>query len=160
MIIHPRHHKLVLAGIGLAYLFILAHVPGCTKTIQTDETVQQGEEAAFTIREFPDVPIPKELDLDESESFVYMARDLSTGLLVYTGNVDYDSLVKFFDESLRKNGWELRASLKYPRTLFFYEKETRACFITVRTSTFKVQVEIWVAPLEVMAFEPSGSVMP
>jgi len=109
--------------------------------------VQEGEATTVTIREFPDVPIPGELDLDEGESFVYMSPELSAGLLVYSGNVEYDSLVKFFDESLRNNGWELRASLKYPRTLFFYQKEARVCFITIKPTTFKVQVEIWVAPL-------------
>ena len=143
----PRHRMRILAGIGLVYLLLLAWVPGCTQTIHTDKTVQGGEETTVTIREFPDVPIPGELDLDEGESFVYMSPELSAGLLVYSGNVEYDSLVQFFDESLRKNGWELRASLKYPRTLFFYQKETRVCFITIKPTTFKVQVEIWVAPL-------------
>ena len=147
MIGRPRHCKTTLAGIGLVCLLLLAWVPGCTKTINTDTTAQEGEATTVGVREFPDVPIPKELELDEDESFVYTAPELSTGLLVYTGNVDYDSLVKFFDENLRRNGWELRASLKYRRTLFFYQKETRACFISIKSTTFKVQVEIWVAPL-------------
>ena len=154
MISQPRHRRTILAGIGLVYLFLLAWAPGCAKKIHIDETGQEGEETTATIPEFPDVPIPRELDLDKEESFVYMAPELSTGLLVYKGNVDYDSLIKFFEEGLAKNGWELRASLKYPRTLFFYQKDTRVCFISMKTSTLKVHVDIWVAPLEVTAFEP------
>ena len=156
----PRHRMAILAGMGLVYLFLSAWAPGCAKTIHTDETGQEGETGAVIIREFPDVQIPKELKLDEGESFVFMSPELSTGLLVYKGNVDYDSLVRFFDESLTKSGWELRASLKYPRTLFFYQKETRVCLITMKTTTFNVQVEIWVAPLEVSAFEPLEPTIP
>ena len=153
MIHQPRQRKIILAGIGLLYLFLLGWVPGCTKTVHTDETVPEGEATTVSIREFPDVPIPRELDLDEGESFaVYAAPGLSAGLLVYSGNVEYDSLVRFFDENLKRNGWELRASLKYPRTLFFYQKDTRVCFINMKTTTFKVHVEIWVAPFEVPGF--------
>jgi hypothetical protein len=107
-----------------------------------------------TAREFPDVPIPKELKLAEEESFVYMTPEFATGILVYNGNVDYDSLVRFFDESLTKNGWIIQASLKYTRTLFFYQKENRICLLTMQVTPINVRVEIWVAPLETTAYEP------
>jgi hypothetical protein len=160
MISQHWHRRAILAVIGLGYLFLLAWVPGCAKTIHTDETSQEGAPTTVTIREFPDVPIPKELDLDEGESFIYAVPEMSTGLLVYSGNVDYDSLVKFFDENLTKSGWELRASLKYPRTMFFYQKETRVCLITIKAGTFRKNVEIWVAPLELPGFQPLEPVMP
>jgi hypothetical protein len=107
-----------------------------------------------TVREFPDVPIPRELKLDAKESFVYATPEFATGMLVYNGNVDYDSLVRFFDESLTKNGWIIQASLKYTRTLFFYQKENRICLLTMQVTPLNVRVEIWVAPLETTAYEP------
>ena len=138
---------------GLVSLLILTWFPGCTKKVQTGTEGGVGPAPIVTIREFPDVPIPKELDLDQKESFVYMAPDLAAGLLVYDGNVDYDTLVRFFEESLSKNGWLLRASLKYPKTFFFYQKETRVCLITMEPQTLNLKVKIWVAPLETLAYE-------
>ena len=147
MIMRPRHQTIIF-GIGLLCLALMVVFTGCTKTVQTEPGAEEGLVPLVTIREFPDVPIPKELKLDDKESFVYMTPEFATGMLVYNGNVDYDSVTRFFDETLPKNGWELRASLKYTQTLYFYQKESRVCLVTMRTAPLNVKVSIWVAPLE------------
>lgn len=154
MIMRPRHRGTIIISIGLAYLGLMMLFSGCTKWVSTESTGEEGPTPIVTVREFPDVPIPKELKLDAKESFVYMTPEFATGLLVYNGNVDYDSLVRFFDESLTKNGWIIQASLKYTRTLFFYQKENRICLLTMQVTPINVRVEIWVAPLEKTAYEP------
>lgn len=154
MIVRPRHRRTIIISIGLAYLGLMMLFPGCTKRVNTEPTGEEGPTPIVTAREFPDVPIPKELKLAKEESFVYMTPEFATGILVYNGNVDYDSLVRFFDESLTKNGWIIQASLKYTRTLFFYQKENRICLLTMQVTPINVRVEIWVAPLETTAYEP------
>jgi hypothetical protein len=154
MIMRPRHRRTIIISIGLAYLGLMMLLSGCTRRIHTEPSGEDGPTPIVTIREFPDVPIPKELELDAGESFVYMTPEFATGMLVYNGNVDYDSLVRFFDESLTKNGWIIQASLKYTRTLFFYQKENRVCILTMQITPLNVRVEIWVAPLETAAYEP------
>ena len=154
MIMRPRNRRTILVSIGLAYLGLMMLFSGCTKRVHTEPTGEEGPTPIVTIREFPDVPIPKELKLDQKESFVYMTPEFATGMLVYNGNVDYDSLVRFFDESLTRNGWIIQASLKYTRTLFFYQKENRVCILTMQMTALNVRVEIWVAPLETAAYEP------
>ncbi len=154
MIMRPRHRGTIIISIGLAYLGLMMLFSGCTKRIHTEPTGEEGATPIVTVREFPDVPIPKELKLDAKESFVYATPEFATGMLVYNGNVDYDSLVRFFDESLTKNGWIIQASLKYTRTLFFYQKENRICLLTMQVTPLNVRVEIWVAPLETTAYEP------
>jgi hypothetical protein len=153
MITDPHKHKGYVVGIGLATLLFLAWMPGCAKVLHTTGG-GKGESVSpiITVREFPDVPMPKELNLDEKESFLYMAPGLATGLLVYDGNVDYDSLLRFFNESLTKHGWVIRASLKYPRTMLFYQKANRVCLITMKTMTLNVHVEIWVAPVDTFSY--------
>ncbi len=154
MIMRPRHRGTIIISIGLAYLGLMMLFSGCTKRIHTEPTGEEGATPIVTVREFPDVPIPKELKLDAKESFVYATPEFATGMLVYNGNVDYDSLVRFFDESLTRNGWIIQASLKYTRTLFFYQKENRICLLTMQVTPLNVRVEIWVAPLETTAYEP------
>lgn len=149
----PRFRTLIFA-MALASVLFMAMIAGCTKMIHT-RGGEGGEDASpfVTTREFPDVPIPKELKLDHKNSFVYMAPGLATGLMVYDGNVDYESLISFFQESLPARGWELKASLKYPSTMLFYEKEARICLVTMKTMPLNVHVEIWVAPLETLYYE-------
>ena len=149
MIICQR--KSMVVGISLTLLLLFS---GCTKTVHTEPTGEEGPTPIVTIREFPDVPIPKELDLDTKNSFVYMTPQFATGNLVYNGNVDYDSLLKFFEATMAKNGWVLQASLKYTRTLLFYQKESRICLINMDTTALNIRVEIWVAPLEKPSYEP------
>ncbi len=154
MTTRPRHPKTNFVRIGLGYLILLVFISGCTKTIHTESTGPEGPTPIVTIREFPDVPIPKELDLDAKESFVvYAAPDIAAGLLVYDGNVDYDSLVRFFNQTLTKEGWIFRGSLKYARTLLFYQKETKVCLVTMKSEPLNVRVEIWVTPLEAPFYE-------
>ena len=154
MIMRPRHRGTIIISIGLTYLGLMMLFSGCTQRVNTEPTEEEGPTPIVTIREFPDVPIPKELKLDAKESFVYMTPEFATGMLVYHGNVEYDSLVRFFDESLTRNGWIIQASLKYTRTLFFYQKENRVCILTMQVTPLNLRVEIWVAPLETTAYEP------
>ena len=154
--------KSMIVGLALS-LFLL--FSSCTKTIHTEATGEEGLTPIVTIREFPDVPMPQELDLDQRASFVYMTPEFAMGNLVYNGNVDYDSLVKFFEETMPKNGWTLQASLKYTRTLLLYQKESRICLINMQIRPLNIRVETWVAPLKTPGYEPmmepgAGSLMP
>jgi hypothetical protein len=143
--------KSMIVGIALTLFMLFS---GCTKTVHTEPTGEEGPAPIVTMREFPDVPIPKELYLNARESFVYTTPDFATGNLVYNGNVDYDSLLKFFEETMAKNGWMLKASLKYTRNLLFYQKESRICLINMEMTPLNIRVEIWVAPLETPRYEP------
>jgi hypothetical protein len=149
MIICQQKSMIVAIALTLFLLF-----SGCTKTVHTEPTGEEGPTPIVTIREFPDVPTPKELHLEAKESFVYMTPEFATGNLVYNGNVDYESLLKFFEDSMAKNGWMLQASLKYTRTLLFYQKESRICLINMQITSLNIRVEIWVAPLETPRYEP------
>jgi hypothetical protein len=149
-----RQLKRVIGVLSLACVVVTLLFAGCAKTIHTGHAGEEGATPIVTVHEFPDVPIPKELDLDHKESFVYMTPEFATGSLVYNGNVDYDSLVKFFETSLTNNGWLLQASLKYTRTLLLYEKENRICLINMKMTRLNIRVEIWVAPLESVVYKP------
>jgi len=85
MIMRPRHRGTIiisigLAYIGLAYLGLMMLFSGCTKRIHTEPTGEEGATPIVTVREFPDVPIPKELKLDAKESFVYATPEFATGM--------------------------------------------------------------------------------
>ena len=108
---------------------------------------------------FPDIPIPKELDLVRDKSFVYETSNLRTGLLVLKGNVDINSLEQYFRTNMAKNGWRFINGFKYATVILNYMKEDRAAHIRISRETWSTWVEIWVGPLDTptgMGAAPEG----
>jgi hypothetical protein len=97
---------------------------------------------------FPDIPIPKELELVRDKSFVYETSNLRTGLLVLKGNVDINSLEQYFKTNMAKNGWRFINGFKYATVILNYTKEDKAAHIRVSRESFSTLVEIWVGPLD------------
>ncbi len=97
---------------------------------------------------FPDIPVPKELDLVRDKSFVYETSNVRTGLLVLKGNVDINSLEQYFRTNMAKNGWRFINGFKYATVILNYMKEDKAAHIRISRETWSTWVEIWVGPLD------------
>ena len=97
--------------------------------------------------DFEDVLVPSQLKVDKDRSFVFHhAPDFTAGVLVLTGRVEVDSLVKFFQNNMAKDNWRLASSLKAPYTIMFFNKANRGCIINISERQLKTEVEIWVTP--------------
>ena len=137
-----------------ALLFVFGLFLGCAgaRTSQTG-----GEEATLAATgpdeapsplyyDFDDVLIPSELNVDMKRSFVYQTDEFTAGVLVLTGRVEINSLIRFFDNNMAKDNWRLVSSFKSPRTIMFFNKSNRVCVINITEKRFNTEVEIWVAP--------------
>jgi len=100
--------------------------------------------------DFPDVLIPVELSLDESESLVYEYGPNKMGLLRFKGRVRVDSLVDFFNDYMPKDGWTDVNKVKYSMVLLNFIKQDRICQIIIKEKTFTTVVDVWVNPLKPM----------
>lgn len=149
------------------FVAVLLLATGCN-TIRSwfggdDTSVTKSEAPNVAYYSFPDVPIPKELELVRDRSFVYETQNLRTGLLVLSGNVDIDSLEQYFRTNMARNGWRFINSFKYNTIILNYLKDDRASHIRISRSAFTTWVEIWVGPLDkssgVLPTGPSGGWM-
>lgn len=122
---------------------------GCipaTKTAKTGEGAKVEDEGPVPVYyDFNDILVPAELKIDKDESFVYATPNFASGVLVLDGFVDSDSLVAFFKDNMAKDGWFLRSSFRYRRTILVYQKGNRDCLITIDERVHNTHVEIWVA---------------
>jgi len=142
-----------LIGIS-ALLFILSVVVGCAKPMSSSTTMEEAEPAAMEpddtptplYYDFDDVLVPSELKVDRQRSFVYHTDEFTAGVLVLTGRVELNSLIRFFDSNMAKDNWRLLSSFKSPRTILFFTKANRSCIINITEQRFNTEVEIWVAP--------------
>ena len=139
--------------VGWALLAFLLVGLGCAGAEQTQRpTKGQGEKISAVkgpmpvSYDFEDILVPPELTLNKKKSFVYSTPSFATGVLVFEGYVEGESLVNFFTTDMAKNGWVLKSSFRYGRTILNFEKGDRSCLINIAESPLTTQVEIWVAP--------------
>jgi len=97
---------------------------------------------------FDNVKIPAQLKLNEHKTFVYDAQGFKAGTLYLSGRVELDSLVNFFTDSMFKDGWRLRSTFRYPKTLLLFERPKMSCIIIMEDKWWTTSVEIWVSPLQ------------
>jgi len=118
-------------------------------------TVKQGEPAAELKKDqgpvplyydFGDVLVPSELKVDRDASFVFRTPGYSAGVLALKGNVEINSLIKFFSNNMVKDNWKLISYFKSRRTIMLFQKENRWCVINITEGDFSTSAEIWVAP--------------
>ena len=144
----------VLTAIFLNML-IFIFITGCATDIQSEretptekpQIVQESVETAISLYyDFKDVPVPKELDMKKEKSFVFQTTGFTTGVLTFSGNVESDSLISFFNNKMPGDGWRLLSSFRSIKNILFFQKENRFCIITIISKTFTTNVEILVTP--------------
>lgn len=96
---------------------------------------------------FPDIPIPKELELVPEKTFIYESPSVRAGVLSLKGNVDLDSLQNYFKANMSKNGWRFVNSFRYKDITMNFLKEEKTCAIRITRDGFTTHVEIAVGPV-------------
>ncbi len=97
---------------------------------------------------FPDVPVPKEVEIINERSFVYETSSFKAGVIIFSGNVDPASLETYFKINMPKNGWRYVNSFRYKDIVFNYVKDDKTCNIKISRGAFKTELEVWVGPAD------------
>ena len=147
----------ILIAVFLNILFVI-FITGCAtetlsereappKELQPPQQVEEIEETAISLYyDFRDVPVPKELEIKKEKSFVFQTTGFTTGVLTFSGKVESDSLISFFNTKMPEDGWRFLSSFKSPKNILVFMKENRFCIITIISKTFTTDVEILVTP--------------
>jgi hypothetical protein len=97
---------------------------------------------------FPDVPVPKEVDIVNERSFVYETPSFKAGVMAFSGNVEPASLENYFKINMSKNGWRYINSFKYKDIVLNYMKDDKTCNIKISRGAFQTELEVWVGPAD------------
>jgi hypothetical protein len=103
---------------------------------------------ANVMYEFPDLPIPIELEKVEDKTIMIKTSGFQGGILVYKGRVTVVSLVEFFTKSMPSHGWVLNGTLNAKQSFLAFSKGHNAyCLIQIYEGRmgFKTEVQIWVS---------------
>jgi hypothetical protein len=96
--------------------------------------------------DFPDIPVPQELDLQPKESYVVQSGALRSGILTLRGRVDLNSLINFFQMALPREHWKPKGYFRYQRSVLIFEKPDKTCVIRLYEGMIYSYVEIFVTP--------------
>jgi hypothetical protein len=128
----------------LALLVALAPVLGGCAAVQKEIGLAGSPAARYY--QFEDILIPGELKMDAKRSFIHDTSGFKAGTLYLSGYVDVDSLVAFFSDSMLKDGWQLKSSFRYPKTMYLFEKPRKVCIVIIEEGVLNTRVEVWVSP--------------
>jgi hypothetical protein len=96
--------------------------------------------------DFNDIQVPNQLKLNKDKSILFKVGNFKAGLLTFSDNLEVESLINWFAETMAKDNWTLKSSFKYPKVALFFAKPGKTCVIHITEHTFSTEVEIWVAP--------------
>ncbi|MHC1730248.1 MAG: hypothetical protein AB9866_30325 [Syntrophobacteraceae bacterium] len=99
------------------------------------------------ILDFPDVPIPSELDIRSKNSNVFQSGSMKMGFITLRGRVESSSVMNFFSSALPREGWRLKGQFRYNRSMLIFDKPDKTCVILITDETIYTYVEIYVAPV-------------
>ena len=99
------------------------------------------------VREFEDVLIPREMDIDKDASAIYRREGMTAGLLRMAGRVEMNSLMRYFQNNMTNEGWRLVSQFRSPHTLMLFQKGNRMAVIAIEDADFQTFADVWVIPL-------------
>jgi hypothetical protein len=99
------------------------------------------------VREFDDVLIPREMDINKDASAIYRREGKSAGLLRLSGRVEAGSLVRYFQNNMASEGWRPISQFRSPHSLMLFQKENRMAVIAIEDADFQTFADVWVVPM-------------
>lgn len=121
-----------------AVLFMLS---GCLPMGASDTTANAGhdqeiasatvESEPYSPADFRDLLIPGELIWSRERSVTINTNSFNGGILSFNGRVEVTSLMEFFTNSMKNNGWISSGSIKSKNVLLAFTKENSSCMIRI-----------------------------
>lgn len=128
----------------LAFVLLSA---GCSLFESKPDSSDQARAGALgRYYDFDDIQVPVSLKLNKEKSLIFRVGSFKAGMMSFSDNLEVESLVNFFVDSMGRDNWTLKGSYKYPKVALFFAKQNKTCIVMIIERTFTTEVEIWVAP--------------
>jgi len=138
-----RRTKVWLATVGLALLMVAS----CSMFDKGPAKPETAQKQLPDVREFDDVLIPREMDIDKDSSAIYRREGMSAGLLRLSGRVEMSSLMRYFQNNMANEGWRPISQFRSPHSLMLFQKGNRMAVIAIEDANFQTFADVWVVPM-------------
>lgn len=138
-----RRTMVWLATVGLALLMVAS----CSMFDKGPAKPETAQKRLPDVREFDDVLIPREMDIDKDSSAIYRREGMSAGLLRLSGRVEMSSLMRYFQNNMATEGWRPISQFRSPHSLMLFQKGNRMAVIVIEDANFQTFADVWVVPM-------------
>ena len=116
---------------------------GCAEMFSSSQSQEGTAEVYYA--DFPDVPIPSEMELRAGSSQISKSASGNVfGYLEFSGSVAWDSLVNACASNLTRDGWSVLSLFRGERSLIVADKMDRVCAISIVDGFPGVTMHVWV----------------
>ena len=149
--------SLSLSTISITIVIGLFMLSGCLPMNSSEATAESGHDAAtapatvefepYYPSDFRDLLIPGELVWSREKSVALNTDSFNGGILHFNGRVEVTSLMEFFANSMKNDGWASVGSMKSKNVLLAFTKEKSSCMIRIMEGgpIGKTEVSIYIA---------------
>lgn len=130
---------------------------GSSSTTSEPSEVAPQPQTMDNYYDFDDIPVPQEMALQGDDSFILETPTERSGVMVFKGKVEIQSLRNYYINNMARENWTMRSAIKSSRTILVFEKPGRYCIVTMTDGQFSTQMEIWVTPRANGYSDPMGS---
>ena len=153
---HKKLPTLSVSTLSIILVAALFMLGGCLHMDSTETTTDNGHASENTTKvefepyypsDFRDLLIPGELIWSREKSVTLNTDSFNGGILNFNGRVEVTSLMDFFANSMKNDGWTSVGSLKSKNVLLAFTKENSSCIIRIIEGgpIGKTEVSIYIA---------------
>jgi hypothetical protein len=138
-----RRMMVLLSAVGLALLMVAS----CSMFDKGPAKPETAPKRLPDVREFDDVLIPREMDIDKDSSAIYRREGMSAGLLRLSGRIEMSSIMRYFQNNMANEGWRPISQFRSPHSLMLFQKGNRMAVIAIEDAEFQTFADVWVVPM-------------
>lgn len=139
-----RTFKVCRRGMLFILLLLMAlALGGCAEMFSSSQSREGTADVYYA--DFPDVPIPSEMELRAGNSQISKSAGGNVfGYLEFSGSVAWDSLVNACASNLTRDGWSVLSLFRGEHSLIVADKMDRVCAISIVDGFPGVTMHVWV----------------
>lgn len=152
------HPGLSAKPIFLALVAALFMLSGCLPLNSSETTAETGHDKVapptttvefepYYPSDFRDLLIPGELLWNREKSVTINTASFNGGILNFSGRVEVTSLMEFYTNSMKNDGWTSVGAIRSKNVLLAFTKENSSCMIKIEEGgpLAKTEVNIYIA---------------
>jgi hypothetical protein len=127
-----RKPVVAMAAVGLALLMLAS----CAMFEKAPAKPEAAAKNLPDVREFGDILVPREMNIDKESSAIHSRDGMSVGLLRLAGRVEQNSLIRYFQNNMANEGWRQLSLFRSPHSL-----------LVIEDGDFETFADVWVVPM-------------
>ncbi len=149
----------ILGTPSAAVLAACVAVSACTNQVGIAPATGASEPSATRVSfaRFPDLPLPREADINLDRTLVFGGNDTWIGRLVINASGDPNDIFDFFKQKLGGYGWQEVTSVRAAVSVLTYTRQERVATIQIQSRTLRgSEVTITVSPRGIQVTPAAG----